>query len=162
MKKVAAHLMVFLWMSIIIGCSTKPTSNMVKDEKEISLLIEKRYKALNAMFIGNIDLIEEIWSHADDVTYMGPGGSIKVGWKAVLQDWKSQAALKLGGHVTPANIHYTIGRDMAVVVNDEIGKNMNEKGAIETVHIRATHVFRKENGIWKIIAEQTDKLDFIK
>ncbi len=136
--------------------------NMSKDKKEVALVIEQRYKALNEMFTGNIDLIKEIWSHADDVTYMGPGGGITVGWNNVLKDWESQAALKLGGHVTPSNIHYTIGHDMAVVVNDEIGKNIDKEGKLETVHIRATHVLRKENGTWKIIAEQTDKLNFIK
>jgi len=160
MKRAYTYLLMALVLSV--ACSTKNDSAMSKDKKEVALVIEKRYKALNQMFTGDISLIKEIWSHADDVTYMGPGGGIRIGWNEVLKDWESQAALKLGGSVSPSNIHYTLGKDMAVVVNDEVGKNIDDEGKLETVHIRATHVLRKENGQWKIIAEQTDKLSFVK
>ncbi len=43
--------------------------------------------------------MKEIWSHADDVIYMGPGGGTRIDWIAVLADWERQAALKLGGEV---------------------------------------------------------------
>ena len=135
---------------------------MIRDKKEIIILIEKRYKALNQMFIGDISLIKEIWSHADDVTYMGPGGDIKVGWNEVLNDWESQAAMKLGGTVKASDFHYVIDEYIAIVVNNEVGTNIGKNGQLQTVHIRNTHILRKEYGEWKIISEHTDKLNFIK
>lgn len=134
---------------------------MSRDKKEVALVIEKRYKALNQMFTGDISLMKEIWSHADDVTYMGPGGGIKVGWLEVLKDWESQAAMKLGGTVNASDFHYVIDEYMAVVVNNEVGTNIDKHGQLQTVHIRNTHVLRKEYGEWKIISEHTDKLNFI-
>jgi len=54
------------------------------------------YAAINKMFIGEIAPIKAVWSHADDVTYLGPTGQFEHGWKTVLKDWEGQAALKLG------------------------------------------------------------------
>lgn len=156
--KYVGLLLLFAWS---ISCQELGKSAKLKDRKAVELLIQKRYKALNLMFTGDISLIKEIWSHNDDVTYLGPEGGIKTGWQEVLKDWESQAAMKLGGYVSPSNIHITIGQNMGVVVNDEIGKNVDKYGNSQTVFIRATHVLRKENGEWKIISEHTDKLNFL-
>lgn len=53
------------------------------------------YAALNTMFSGEVAPIEAVWSHADDVTYMGPTGNYEQGWSAVRKDWRGQAAMKL-------------------------------------------------------------------
>lgn len=161
MKKAFQYITMLLLVIYMTSCNKTNDSSLQASKKEIKLLIEKRYEALNNMFKGDISLMKTIWSHADDVTYMGPAGGIKVRWKEVLKDWEFQASLKLGGKVTPSNIHITIGSDMAVVVNNEKGENIDTKGNLQTVYIRATHVLRKENGLWKIIAEHTDKLSFL-
>jgi hypothetical protein len=46
---------------------------------------DRLYDALNAMFAGDLTPMKALWSHADDVTYMGPGGGLQVGWKQVLK-----------------------------------------------------------------------------
>lgn len=155
------HIGLILIFGMGISCGKNGYSGESKDEKEVRLVIQKRYKALNQVFFGDVSLMLEVWSRADDVTYMGPGGGIKVGWSEVQKDWKSQAALKLGGYVSPSNMHVVINKDIAIVVNDEIGKNLMENGVIKTVSIRATHVLRRENGEWKIISEHTDRLSFL-
>ena len=105
--------------------------------------------------------MKEIWSHEDDVTYMGPGGGFRVGWDAVLTDWEAQAAMKLGGEVHPEDMRITVGRDLAVVNNNEIGANVGPNGERQEVKIRATNVFRKEGGSWKMIGHHTDLLPFV-
>jgi ketosteroid isomerase-like protein len=92
---------------------------------------------------------------------MSPGGGFQVGWKKVLPVWKKQAAMKLGGSVEPAQIHVVIGKEIAVVQNYENGKNTNAAGKPQKVSIRATNVFRKENGKWKMIAHHTDLLPYL-
>jgi len=49
------------------------------------------YAALNQMFKGELAAMKVMWSHADDVTYMGPTGNFERGWAAVLKDWEGQA-----------------------------------------------------------------------
>ena len=53
------------------------------------------YVALNAMLHGDPEPFAGVYSHADDVTYMGAEGGLRVGWADA--DWKAQAAKSLGG-----------------------------------------------------------------
>ncbi len=120
------------------------------------------YGALNALFKGDVAPMKAVWSHADDVVYMGPGGSIKVGWDKVSKDWESQAARKLGGKVNPKDVHFTVGEQIAVMFALEAGDNTNIGGKREKVAIRVTNLFRKEKGAWKMIGHHTDLLAGIK
>jgi ketosteroid isomerase-like protein len=119
------------------------------------------YKSLNTMFTGDAAPMSEIWSHSDDVTYMGPAGGIEIGWEQVRAQWESQAALHLGGNVEPEAMHTIIGHDIAVVTCKEVGNNVDANGEPVLVSIRATNVFRKENGDWKLIGHHTDLLPFL-
>jgi ketosteroid isomerase-like protein len=118
------------------------------------------YTALNAMFTGNIDPMKEVWSHAEDVTCMGPDGSVKVGWNEVLANWEVQTKMKLGGEIRYEQIMVTVGQDLAVMQCREVGENVIDGKPI-AVSLRATNVFRKENGAWKMIGHQTDNLPFL-
>jgi ketosteroid isomerase-like protein len=130
--------------------------------KAVRKSAEQFYAALNALFTGEAGAMTEVWSHADDVTYMGPGGGLRIGWEQVLADWETQAAMKLGGKVKPENMHITVGQELAVVENYEKGENTNAEGKPQQVSIRATNLFRKEDGKWKMIGHHTDLLPYLK
>jgi len=134
---------------------------MDMDIKGVCAATEQFYSALKAMFVGELRPMKEVWSHRDDVTYMGPGGGFRLGWKDVLADWETQAAMKLGGHIEPKDMHATVGRDLAIVNNYEIGHNETADGKDQKVTIRATNIFRSENGKWKMIGHHTDILPFL-
>ncbi len=119
------------------------------------------YAALNKMFTGDVVPMTAVWSHADDVTYMGPTGGFERGWGTVLKDWESQAAMKLGGRVEPAEMQPIVGHDIAAVTDYELGENTNANGKVERVKLRATNIFRKEGGQWKMVVHQTDKLPYL-
>lgn len=119
------------------------------------------YAALNVLFEGDCSPMVEVWSHAADVTYMGPDGGFQVGWRDVLVAWEKQAAMKLGGHVEPTRMRITAGHDLAVTQNYEEGANINTPGMPGSVLIRVTNLFRKENGAWKMIGHHADKLPFL-
>ncbi|MGD9632397.1 MAG: nuclear transport factor 2 family protein [Pirellulales bacterium] len=118
------------------------------------------YSALNAMFTGDIAPMEDVWSHADDVTYMGPDGKFLVGWSDVSANWTKQAGLKLGGEIRQEGIQAKIGADLATVECYEVGENLVD-GKATPVSLRATNVYRKENGEWRMIGHHTDKLPFL-
>ena len=117
--------------------------------------------SLNTLFKGDATGMEEVWSHANDVTYMGPVGGFQTGWQQVGKRWEQQAALKLGGKVEPKEIHITIGGQLASVQCLEAGNNVDAEGQSEEVSIRATSLFRKENGEWKMIGHHTDPLTYL-
>jgi ketosteroid isomerase-like protein len=133
-----------------------------KHELAVRKTADQFYDALNTMFSGDIAPMKSVWSHADDVAYMGPGGSIKLGWNKVWKDWEAQAARKLGGKVEPKDVHFVVGDDIAIMYAREVGENTNIGGKHEKVDIRVTNMFRKEDGDWKLIGHHTDLLAGIK
>lgn len=127
---------------------------------EISAAVKTFYNALQDIFQGSTASMEKVWSHADDVTYLGPQGGIIVGWHQVFQAWKKQAHLKLQGKIELQDIHVIREGDIGIVQCYEIGSNILN-GKAEPVRIRALNIFRKENGAWKMISHQTDLLPFL-
>ena len=118
------------------------------------------YSALTVMFTGDAAPMTKVWSHADDVTYMGPTGEFLVGWKQVSAEWQAEAEHKLGGTVEPNGTRMTVGHDLAVVSTVEKGSNV-VNGKPQNVSIRATNTFRKEAGAWKMIGHHTDLLPYL-
>lgn len=127
-------------------------------EKQVLAANDQFYAALNTLFAGDMKAMTEVWSHAEDVTYMGPVGGFQVGWGAVRKDWEAQAAMKLGGKLEATEMHVTAGKELALVSNYESGENTNAKGEVQKVSIRATNLFRKEDGRWKMIGHHVDLL----
>ena len=163
MKNTRFLLLVVLICGLAVIGFKAAASAPQNQQKEVEAATAEFYSALGALFQGETKPMEEAWSHADDVTYMGPDGAYLVGWEAVSANWKKQAEKKLGGEVHPENTHINAGSDLAVVHCYEKGKNTNaEDGKPVDVSIRATSVFRKENGKWKMIGHHTDELAFLK
>jgi PAS domain S-box-containing protein len=131
-------------------------------EKEVLAANDQFYAALNKLFTGDMKPMTEVWSHANDVTYMGPVGGFQVGWSAVHKEWEAQAAMKLGGKLEASKMQVTVGRDLAVVSNIENGEDLNMNGEICVVSIRATNSFRKEHEQWKMIGHHVDLLSQMK
>jgi ketosteroid isomerase-like protein len=146
-------------MALALTIAAAPA--LAGEEAAVAKANEQFYAALNAMFEGNLAPMEAVWSHAGEVTYLPPDGTLLVGWEQVRASWQTQASMKLGGHVAPENVHVTVGSDLAAVCNFEKGANTNVKGKKETVSIRSSKVFRKENGAWKLLSDHADPLPFL-
>lgn len=148
------------------GCCSSPNcgagSNALccpptaQDAADIRAASDGFYTALNTMFTGSVEPMNQVWSHADDVSQMGPFGERLVGWSAVGAEWKRTADLKLGGKVAAENVQVVAGTAMGFTVTEEVGQNMSADGKPVAVRFRATNVFRKEGGSWKMVHHHTD------
>ena len=130
------------------------------EAKSVSAATAQFHSALNSIFKGEIGPMEEVWSHADDVTFMGPAGGMLVGWDQVRAHWKERASKRLEGEVNAEKMRIHVGREIAVTCGYEVGEIIVD-GKPQKVSIRATSVFRKENGQWKMIGHHTDLLPFL-
>ena len=146
---------------VAVACLANPAVSRADETKAVEQASTEFYTSLNAMFTGDAAPMQEIWSHADDVTYMGPSGDFLVGWNDVRDRWEEQAAAKLNGKVEPYGLRVTVGDDLAFTQCYEKGSNLDADGNTVQVSIRATNVFRKENGEWKMIGHHTDLLPFL-
>jgi ketosteroid isomerase-like protein len=115
------------------------------------------YDALNAMLGGDAEPMAELWSHADDVTYMSPFGELLVGWDAVRESWQAQAGARLGGQVDPGELRHFTSDTLGFAVGFERG-HIEIDGVPTAVNIRATSMYRVEDGRWAMIGHHTDPL----
>lgn len=146
---------------VAAACFASDVRSSADDTQAVEQASAQFYTSLNAMFTGDAGPMQQIWSHADDVTYMGPDGGYQVGWNEVRKVWEEQAALKLGGKVEPNETRVSVGENLAFTQCIEQGNNLDANGQTVQVSIRATNLFRKENGSWKMIGHHTDLLPFL-
>src|SRR5438105_12240621 len=97
---IAGGLMLSIAPSVsAIELQTTPVEMQAATAEEAALrqASDQFYTALNSMFMGNMAQMTEIWSHAADITNMGPFGGRLMGWDAVRKQFEREAKMKLGG-----------------------------------------------------------------
>ena len=114
------------------------------------------YAGLNAMFTGNLESLNDLWSHTDSITYMGPFGGCLKGWNEINEEFKKVAAMKLGGKITCNNLHIYVATDLGYTTCVEEGENIGPDGKPVIVSHRATNIFHLENGTWRLVHHHTD------
>ena len=124
---------------------------------DLSEATDRFYVALNEMLEGDASPMLDVWSHADDVTYMSPFGELLTGWDAVRASWQAQADQGLGGEVRPEELHHFASDELGFVVGYERG-HVEIDGARTAVDIRATSMYRVEDDRWVMIGHHTDPL----
>jgi ketosteroid isomerase-like protein len=115
------------------------------------------YDALNAMLGGDVGPMLGLWSHSDDVTYMSPFGELLVGWEPIRASWQAQADQHLGGRVEAEELHLFSSQELGFVVGFERGSVEIDR-VMTPVDIRATSMYRVEDGRWAMIGHHTDPL----
>ena len=151
-------------LSCVSSCSNKhatanaltPENKQLTNEQILMEANNQFYRALNNMFMGDVQSMYNIWSHANDVTQLGPFGDCIKGWDAVGAEWKRESQLKLGGKVECRDLLVFPGKEMGFTVCTEVGQNMSADGKPVEVKFRATNIFRLENGEWKLVHHHTD------
>jgi ketosteroid isomerase-like protein len=137
-----------------------PENPTMQSKQAAADAVNNFYVVLNEVFAGNAQPMKSAWSHADDITFMGPEGAYLKGWGEIGPMWDEVAAARLGGLVTPKDVRTVVGSDLALVTCIESGENVSD-GKTETVRIRSSTVFRLEGSAWKVIHHQTDLLGFM-
>ncbi|MCX6189394.1 MAG: nuclear transport factor 2 family protein [Bacteroidetes bacterium] len=168
MKKVLSFPAIILVVAMaIISCNsctnkqqqTADNADSKTNKMKIEEIIEANnelYAGLNAMFIGNLEALNALWSHSDSITYMGPFGGCLKGWNEVDKEFTKVAAMKLGGKITCNDLHVFAGTDLGYTTCVEEGENIGPDGKPVSVSHRATNIFHLENGKWRLIHHHTD------
>lgn len=114
------------------------------------------YRSLNVMLEGDAGPVLAVWSNSDDVTYGGPFGGFVSGRDAVVEAFEASAAMVLGGSIEVSDVHMLEGTDVGYSVCIEHGNDHTIDGQpVNLVH-RATNIFRKEGGSWRLVHHHTD------
>jgi uncharacterized protein (TIGR02246 family) len=128
------------------------------DAAAVEAAIDQWVAALNAMLNTDPAPFAELYSHADDVVYMGVEGTYRLGWKATWEDWQAQAAKSSGGKVEATRIHVVVNGDTATAAHVTRGKVRQPDGLMNDTAVRETSVLRKEDGRWRMVLHHADAI----
>src|SRR5579859_4772940 len=108
---------------------------------------------------GDSEPFKARWSHQADVSIMGAWGTAEVGWpdSEPRLDWA--AARFHGGNWTQELLTAGTSGDLLYTVTIERMQPVLEgQDAAGRSELRVTHVFRRENGHWKIVHRHADPI----
>ena len=125
--------------------------------EEVRQASDRFYVVLNRGINGDIsDEMFDIFSHADDVSTMHPMGGRQIGWPEVRASWEMAAGSIDGGAVEVSDLQITmLGSDGAYTTGTEIA-SATVGGTPVTMSMRSTNVYRREEGVWKLVHHHVD------
>ena len=136
---------------------TIETASRATLENELREFIARCHEALTHQSQGRPEPFLELWSRADDVTVMAAVGGSEVGFGHVsaLLSWASKQQSFESWNAE--NIATVVGTDLALTVElEHYGHRVD--GEDKEMTLRATQVYRREGGEWKIVHRHGDVL----
>jgi ketosteroid isomerase-like protein len=129
-------------------------------EDDVDKLIEQFHLALGEFMKGNPEPAKKLFSHGEDVSLANPYGPPVRGWDKVAQAMEHAASLRRDGEASGFEIlakHVT--PELAYVVQMErLEAKVGGRENITPYALRATMIFRPEDGVWKLMHRHADPI----
>lgn len=127
---------------------------------DLDQVIEKFHLAQGEVVKGNPEPAKKIVSHREDVTLNNPFSSPAYGWEQVAATMERAASQFRDGELTNIEIVAKyVTPELAYVVAIEQGKaKVGGSEDITPWALRATIIFRPEDGTWKIVHRHADPI----
>src|SRR6188472_327867 len=136
---------------------------MGESEDFRTVFLARQTEAEAALIQGDVEPRLALWSRRDPVSLLGAWGPNKTGWDELhrIFQWVAERL----GSVTYSDFRFDV--DVAEVVGDmaySVGyERFNEvlpDGDLKPWTVRVTHVYRREDGEWKIVHRHGDMAPF--
>src|SRR5215216_966460 len=123
-------------------------------------LIEQYQLALDEFMRGNPEPVQELFSHRDDASLANPYGPPVRGWDEVAKTTEHAASLRRDGRATSFEIvaKYVTAELAYVVQIEHLESKIGEREEITPYALRATMIFRPEDGTWKVVHRHADPI----
>ena len=125
-------------------------------ENEIRSATLLFYAAFNSALNGDLDPLSAVWSHRADVSNLTVVGGRATGWNEVHEDFQNLVRQYPGGQIAPQDILVVADGDMGYSVVTESGQLRSADGPMVKFEQRATNIFRREDGKWKLVHHHAD------
>jgi len=127
---------------------------------DLSSAIEESHAALDAIFKGDPNPYQALYSDADDVSLGNPFGPYVRGRQKVDSTIAAAASHYRDGEVTGVELIASyVSDDLACIVEVERGRARIGGGEeLVQVALRVTSVFRLETGSWKLVHRHADPI----
>ena len=136
---------------------------MTDDQLKASVkaAIARLYAAMAKVANGDISDIKRLYSHSADATSFYGWGGYEKGDEAVSKRWDWAGQQFRGGTVRHENITTVITPEMFYTTDIETFSDQRMAGVEGPTgwSTRVTHIFRRENGEWRLIHRHANRLE---
>ena len=149
MKKLFSIAMILMAEALfMISCTTK-TVDIEAEKAEISKIIDAYCKTIND---DDLELVNEIWSHGDEVSFIGPSGRYST-YNEIRDNFVHGV---FGVNFTKRNLqkeelNITVYGDAAWAEFNWVFDATRNDGSPHNTKGRESQFFHKENGQWKLV-----------
>jgi ketosteroid isomerase-like protein len=129
---------------------------------ELDEVIEQYHQALGEFMKGAPEPVWKLHSHREDVTLANPRGGIAHGWEQVAQRMADVASGRREGEVSFEIVEKYVTPELACVVEMERAEaKFGGREEITPYALRATILFRREDGTWKVAHRHADPISSV-
>ena len=129
-------------------------------EEFLETFVPRQEAADHALHNGDAEPRMQIWSHENPVTVLGALGVAASGWEEVSETFRWVASqFSKGEDFRLEVIAAGVSGDLAYTVGYEHSMISDDRGQMRPHRLRVTHVYRRENGEWKIVHRHGDRLE---
>lgn len=124
-----------------------------------SVTLVRQTAAEEAMIRGDASPRMDLWSRRDPVSLLGAWGPNKTGWDELSRifDWVAKRLAETTNKDFRFDVEVVeVSGDMAYTVGFERFSRSANGGPFEPYTVRVTHVYRREDGEWKIVHRHGD------
>jgi ketosteroid isomerase-like protein len=127
---------------------------------EVDEVIEQYHLAAGEFVKGNPEPAMKLFSHREDVTLANPQDPAVRGWEQVAQTMECAAAARRDGEATSFEIvaKYVTPELAYVVEVERFEAKVGGREDITPFALRATMIFRPEDGGWKVVHRHADPI----
>lgn len=122
-------------------------------------MLPRQIAADRSLHKGDAEPRMETWSHNDPVTLFGAFGIFRSGWDEVSKAHRFVASsFSKNEDWNFELVAAGASGDLAYTVGYESHRTSVASGPVEAHRLRVTHVYRREDGVWKIVHRHGDEL----
>jgi ketosteroid isomerase-like protein len=127
-------------------------------DRSFEEVVQVHHQALHAFMAGDTQPFKDLFSRADDATLANPFGGIAHGWSEMSERVDGAAANYHEGSVDSIETISTFSDgDLGYTLEIEwLRSKVGDREQVDTVGLRTTCVFRRENGVWKLLHRHAD------
>ena len=129
-------------------------------EPSVRDAIERLHAAMGKVAMGDVSAIKALCSHSDEATSFYGWGGYEKGWKAVSERWDWAGRQFKGGTVSHHILTTLVSGDLAFTTAIETFRaRMDGMERPTQWSNRVTHVFRREDGAWRLLHRHANRLE---
>jgi ketosteroid isomerase-like protein len=127
---------------------------------DVDELIERYQLALDEFMKGNPKPVQVLFCHREDASLANPYGPPVRGWEEIAKTTEHAAALRRDGRATGFEIvaKYVTAELAYLVQIEHLESKVGEREEITPYALRATMIFRPEDGTWKVVHRHADPI----